>query len=346
MDDNDPSNWVLKPNFQLTFADLIREKERTDKWFGLKLLREWMETYYFTPEQTAFSINSRGFRGPQIKKAKDGTTRVICSGDSLTFGLPGAFQYPRVLEEELNKKGYDVEVINAGVEGYSIKNLVKQIDYLSSLDPDIVTLFIGWNNIYFDQNGLSHPFLNNLCLHSNFLELLRRAGRKVYRIVKFKANLPAHTLPDSLEGKCYEKGKVNYQPLFLNELSDLKDKLRAKIPEVKIFLITLPSLFDPEQVPDRQSLKIGHLPKYTNNAFVLAGMVYVYNEKLRRLSDNKNCYLIDLEKYVDSEFSPKRNYFFDACHLTPAAQILIGKYISHILIEDEILEGKNQSKED
>jgi len=345
MDDHDPSHWVLKPDFRATFADLIREKERTNKWFGLKLLRRWMETYYFTPGQTAISINSRGLRGPEIEKAQEGSTRIICLGDSLTFGLPGPFSYPRVIEGELKKRGWDAEVINAGVEGYSIENLGKQIDCLAGFNPDIVTLFIGWNDIYSDRNGLSSPWINYLCRRSNFLTLIRRTFRKIYRLLKFKSDLPPHILPDSLTGKCYEKTEVSYKPRFLDELIDLLDELRAKIPPAKIFLITLPSLFDLKTAPDNDSLKIGHLPKYTNNAYILASMVYKYNEDLRRLSGDRNYYLIDLEKYADSEFIPKKDYFFDACHLIPPAQISIGEYIAGVLADSGVLKCKTSKPE-
>jgi len=337
IDPNDPTNWVLVPNFEITFADLIEEKEKAGKWFSAKLLKEWIAIYGLSLSQIAIHINSFGFRGPEIREDKKRKIRMICIGDSVTFGPCCSFEYPRIVEKELIKKGYSIQVINAGVEGYSVKNVIKRIDYICEFNADIVTLFIGWNDTYSDRGGLSISLLDRACRCSSFLKLVREAIRKI-NIIVHKENVLPHSLPDTLEGKTYKKVNVKYDPPFLDEISILIDKLRIGNPELKIILFTLPSLFDPYKIPDKDTLKKGHLPTFTNNAYVLGHMVYTYNESIRYLSGEKNCYLIDLEIYLDSRLTPKKNYFFDSCHLTPDAQNLIGKYISNILIEEKIVQ--------
>jgi lysophospholipase L1-like esterase len=68
--------------------------------------------------------NSAGFR-KEREVAPDkpaGTLRVVCLGDSFTFGtyLPNHDTFPELLEARLIAGGHAVEVINAGKTGYTI----------------------------------------------------------------------------------------------------------------------------------------------------------------------------------------------------------------------------------
>lgn len=93
-------------------------------------------------------LNRFGFRGPWVSPAKkNGTLRVACLGDSVTFGRPEA-GYPRImaglLEDRLDKP---VEVMNLGVPGYSSwqgKRLIRKI--LDQYHPDVVVVLFGWND--------------------------------------------------------------------------------------------------------------------------------------------------------------------------------------------------------
>jgi lysophospholipase L1-like esterase len=107
-------------------------------------------------EHTDFRINSLGFRGGEIAAAKPaGAIRIACQGDSTTFGLlrlgPEALgwdAYPALLEELLRAQGRDrVELINAGVLGYSAANgLLQLTTRLLDLDPDVLVVRFGYND--------------------------------------------------------------------------------------------------------------------------------------------------------------------------------------------------------
>lgn len=95
-------------------------------------------------------INSQGFRGREYTKKKDGNVfRILCLGDSSTFGVHVQQQetYAARLEDRLNRESGGktrYEVINAGVEGYSsCQGLafyrLKGYEYA----PDIVTFYFG-----------------------------------------------------------------------------------------------------------------------------------------------------------------------------------------------------------
>jgi lysophospholipase L1-like esterase len=92
------------------------------------------------------TINSIGLRGPEIELAKaPDQLRVLCLGDSITFGVGvnDEIPYPRQLEAFLAERRSDrqAQVINAGVQKYST---YQEMDWLRkhgvSLEPDIVVL--------------------------------------------------------------------------------------------------------------------------------------------------------------------------------------------------------------
>jgi len=107
-----------------------------------------------TIEGVRYRINSLGFRGAGISKRKpDNTFRVMCLGDSVTYGVMVAQDktYPAVLEELLTERlsGQRVEVINAGVPGYSSLQVLRFLKERGlGLRPDVVTLCVGVNDAF------------------------------------------------------------------------------------------------------------------------------------------------------------------------------------------------------
>jgi lysophospholipase L1-like esterase len=95
-----------------------------------------------------FRMNSKGFNDVEFNPQKaEGTFRIIGIGDSFAYGVvPYQNNYLTVLEENLNKSGQKIELLNMGISSTGPK------DYLSvlvkeglELKPDMVMLsfFIG-----------------------------------------------------------------------------------------------------------------------------------------------------------------------------------------------------------
>jgi lysophospholipase L1-like esterase len=108
--------------------------------------------------------NNRHLRGAyDIGSKTKNTIRILCLGDSVTFGYrvpvcfpenlksydPTALPYPILLERELQKKypSKKIEVLIFAVPGYTSYQgynwLKRDID---KYDPDLVTLCFGWND--------------------------------------------------------------------------------------------------------------------------------------------------------------------------------------------------------
>jgi acyl-CoA thioesterase I len=74
--------------------------------------------------------------------------RLVAMGDSLTEGLgvDPEQAYPAQLARKLEAEGHNVEVINAGISGETSSGALSRVDWLLSLDPDVVILATGGND--------------------------------------------------------------------------------------------------------------------------------------------------------------------------------------------------------
>lgn len=98
-------------------------------------------------------IGSRGLRGdaPDAPKAP-GEVRVICCGDSVTFGLglrDGETVPARIeaaLRDEPALSGRTVRVLDAGVPGYGAVQGAAWLEALRDLEPDVVVWWFGMND--------------------------------------------------------------------------------------------------------------------------------------------------------------------------------------------------------
>lgn len=117
------------------------------------------DQHFWNPDPTWIDINGEGLRDPrEIEVPKPpGTYRVLCLGDSFTFGLAVPFEetYPHRLEGLLRARGAEpgsapvrVEVWNAGVNGYcSCQELAYLHHHGFRLDPDLVTVGFVMNDV-------------------------------------------------------------------------------------------------------------------------------------------------------------------------------------------------------
>lgn len=73
---------------------------------------------------------------------------IVAMGDSLTEGLgvESDQNYPAQLERKLQANGYNWRVINAGVSGETTTGALERVDWVLTLQPDIVILATGGND--------------------------------------------------------------------------------------------------------------------------------------------------------------------------------------------------------
>jgi lysophospholipase L1-like esterase len=107
-------------------------------------------------------LSSDGFRTHELAPKRPGVYRILALGDSCTFGQLQrgdrygyvANPYPLALEKLLaDRVGPGrYEVFNAGIPGYnSYQGLMLLRSKLRELDPDLITVRFGWNDVFLSE---------------------------------------------------------------------------------------------------------------------------------------------------------------------------------------------------
>lgn len=107
------------------------------------------------------STNSLGLRGrqpPKVRKPEE--LRVLCLGDSVTFGLGVRDEetWPAQLKQALLASpllgGRPVHVLNGGVPGWSCVQGMRLLDEVQWYEPNVVVFWFGYNDV---QPALGRP---------------------------------------------------------------------------------------------------------------------------------------------------------------------------------------------
>ena len=95
-------------------------------------------------------VNSLGLRGPELPEKQDGERRILCLGDSLTYGQGVADEatIPAYLEELLTTPDRPVTVVNGGLRAYATHQELALLRELGpTVAPDEVLLLWYWNDL-------------------------------------------------------------------------------------------------------------------------------------------------------------------------------------------------------
>jgi len=323
-------HWVLRPSYQADRRELIAQKQRAGRVLGTSALQSIDSK---RERKTGLRINMDGFKGPDLDKSH-ARPRLLALGDSTTFGISDT-SYPRHLESILNQRGVPIEVVNGGVEGYFPCNLIYEIERYKALKPEMVIIYIGWNSLF-----------SNVPWEADWENILRgvwlykRAKRTMmalfddphaYALRLYNRDLK----PDS--GSPEVRTLETFTPPFMGRIERLIDEFESIV--TRVVLVTLPGLFTMSVNPSPRALKIGHLPYFTTNPFVLAKMTERFNTVLRALAERRGIGLVDLEKWSVQTLQPRDAFFSDSVHLTPKGLNMIGAFIADQL-EGQILKSR------
>jgi hypothetical protein len=323
-----PRVWTLRPGFRQSVGEAIDAKERSGRTLGARYLRERAAILGLSREDTFVRINREGFRGPEIGEPRT-RPRILTIGDSCTFGtFPEERTYPRVLETELARRGVRVEVINAGVEGYSPRHVLERIEDYTALTPDVTTIYLGWNAIFSEKIAVE-PEHERVPLAT--VRLVRRAVaalRSSERRARAREAVERPRRPDRDDPLLAVL--AGYVPSCLGDIERIGDTMERA--GSRIVLMTLAGLYD-EDPPSPEAIAMGHLPEFTDNPYVLARMTARFNESLRALTRRKRWVLVDLDQWGKTALSPRHARFFDSVHLDDAGQSMIGAFLARSLAE-------------
>jgi lysophospholipase L1-like esterase len=160
--------YRLKPDVAIPLTDVLAPP-------GIRERTRWV-----------LRTNAKGFGGPEVPYGPHpGTYRVLCMGDSSTFGwgVESEEAYPSLLGEELRRRhpGVRVEVVNLGVCGYSSQQGKVLLEREGvRYEPDLVTISYGSNDWSRVPEPYDEVYRRNLRWTGALREFLH--GSRAYQI--------------------------------------------------------------------------------------------------------------------------------------------------------------------
>ena len=137
----------------------------SDAELGYRLNPSFEGSFGGRYEEVSLKINERGLRDdPHEYKKPEDTIRILALGDSVTMGagVPFAEVYLNKLEDHYNKEGKEIEIINAGVNGYELTQIYSYYkNEVYKYDPDIVLMSIVLNDIFEPNTTQLEYFVDN-----------------------------------------------------------------------------------------------------------------------------------------------------------------------------------------
>ena len=262
-----------------------------------------------------FWINSRGFVGQEFDETPPaGTTRIIAVGDSCTFTL-GLWEmaYPAVAERILN--GQDVpgriEYINAGIEGYSSDFALARIrEELLQYKPQIVTIYIGWNDLM-KQNPDGHAATEGRSVMAQIMNesyLVRAYSKLIFVVLRPRIFRP-RVEADEAGLRAYDQ----YVPKrYERNLRMMISELRGK--GIQVILFTLPTVVERGLTVDDLKKRGVFFPYYAGSFSIdrLLSLHAAYNRTIRNVGREEQVPVVDLdEQFKKLDVRP---LFWDTMH--------------------------------
>lgn len=279
-------------------------------------------------------INADGFVGDPLAKSGPDLWRIVAVGDSCTFGGGNEVDtYPAMLGRLLSAKeppGERIDVVNAGISGLNSELALRRLESrVPPLRPNVVTLYIGWNDLMkFDPLAQSEASAwSGVARAIDGLWLTKSLRKLLFYHLRPHVREPA-TGPASRTGKF-----AHFVPTIFEA------NLRAMIAAVRgmhaqPLVMTLPTVVRPDMTA-ADLRKAGVVFPYFPSAYAVGDfldLLGAYNGVIRRVAAEENVPLVDLAARFDALADPKP-YFFDTMHTDPKGMELIAKDVARVLEE-------------
>lgn len=288
------------------------------------------------------SVNSLGFVGDEFQAQKPQEVyRIFALGDSCTFGTGWEEStYPWILEQLLNntsdRRRY--EVINAGIEGYnSTWALARLKDEILRYDPDMVFVYIGWNDLMnrAPQGDRSESPRNRLLSSLMDNSYLIRAYRKLVFYYLRPLVVEPSVAPNEADFRAYD----GFTPaVFQRNLEDIATVLRQN--GVSTVFATLPTVV--RRTMTREELRRSRVffPYFAGSYSVdqFLSLHRAYNETVRSVAAKYSIPLVDLDREFN-KYPTREGLFWDTMHPSKRGHVLIArmtfKMVAPTLKEEE-----------
>jgi lysophospholipase L1-like esterase len=325
---NRPGSW--------TFQKMREELSASGRHLGLDDLEHLAAEYRLQPDDVVLEINQHGFVGPPVREPRPrGLVRVMTIGDSVTFGPYYApASYPRAMERELAAAGVPAEVINTAVQGYSLEKVLKRVDEFVQLEPDVIAIMIGWNRTLIRADPAKNEGLyRRLALYRFYYHLRSRTSEATQYPGDPRNFYDTHDpLMDRLRQTSFEWDLADW--------TELTGRIRRKLPNCRIVVLSLAGLFMDEIPPDTAALRLGYSVTFTHNLHAWSVLASVYNDRLQAFARQNQLDWVDVADWSRGAFEPRGAYYIDSVHPNSRGYEMMGRFIASELVRQKIIAAR------
>lgn len=288
--------------------------------------------------ETSIRINSLGFRGAEVALDKPaGTFRIACLGGSTTFGLycrDNDHTWPALLEQRLRAvyPDRDIEVINAGVPGYTMTNSLANFrERVQPLKPNLVIIYHGPNDLSYEQRRVfggdhSDAEADGVWPVTQWLTEQSLLFRKVVK------NIHVHWAST--------QGPVRHDRLPDEAVQRIGDRLKALVAAcqaegVDVVVCTIATQFRADQ-PDAMRRHAAGTALYYNKHLSLGGLIEAYdqiNAAVRALGRAPGLVLADVAGGVPGDGA----HFGDSVHFTDAGTAKVAGCLADAIVQSGLV---------
>ena len=307
--------WALY--FRTTYEKYNRQTGRLELVPNLRYRQENGQEFW---------INSRGFVGREFDETPSaGTIRIIAVGDSCTFTL-GLWEmaYPAVAERVLNGQDLPgrIEYINAGIEGYNSDFALARIrEELLQYKPQIVTIYIGWNDLM-KQNPDGRAATGERSVMAEVINesyLVKAYSKLIFTVLRpliFRPGVEA----DEAGLHAYDQYvPKRYERNLRTMVSELKGQ------GIQVILFTLPTVVERGLTADDLKKRGVFFPYYAGSFSIdrLLSLHAAYNRTIRNVGKEEQVPIVDLdEQFKKLDVGP---LFWDTMHPSKKGNALIAE---------------------
>ncbi len=306
-------HWLLQAGWHAQSVDVAKMKRADGRIEGERAIDAARRSGYDLP----LRINDAGFKGPDLDDSHS-RPRLLVIGDSVTFGIAG-WDFPRAIASSAPH----VEVINGGVEGYSVRNALLRLPDYRAVKPQLCLIMIGWNNLY-AESAPGH--LRTLGEARRIVRMvgngLGNGGIDADRALRQRQK---HFDPDDPRVGQFRAAR----PAFVDDVEKLGESLESA--GCKIAIATLAGLYVEGVAPSAKALEIGHLPAFTDNPAMLAASTTAANDGLRDLAKRRGWHIADVAAWADRQLHPRDRWFSDGVHFWAEGLTELGQFLAEDL---------------
>jgi lysophospholipase L1-like esterase len=254
------------------------------------------------------SINAVGLRGAEVTPDKPpGTQRVVLLGGSAAFGyfVSDDECAAALVQQRLRARGLTIEVLNGAVPSYDLRQLlVRYQERIRPLQPDVVVLYLGWNDLRQVSSEVEPP--PGPPRPSAWER--RWAQSSLYGLVRYRLFPPSPQFvpSDSAPLTLTDAGKRRFEER-LERLAELVAHTPARL------VVCAQAMAAHPDAPADIRRELGASPERQQQLIAWGGYLH---ETLQQFARRHGAPFVD----AYAEIPPTYDYLGDAIHLTPLGE--------------------------